>query len=120
MFQLTREEAAALRSQSATSKTGRGGRRSAPYAFTEQGVAMLSSVLHSERAIAVNIKIMRAFVEIRRIAVSHEELARRLDDLEHAIGSRLGKRGREVGRADRGSDCDDLRWPPCRGCVLRA
>ncbi len=59
MFQLTKEEADSLRSQFATSKTGRGGRRYLPYAFTEQGVAMLSSVLNSERAIEVNIAIMR-------------------------------------------------------------
>ena len=91
MFQLTREGAAALRSQSATSKPGRGGRRSAPYAFTEQGVAMLSSVLRSERADAVNIEIMRAFVEVRRMAASHDELARRLDDLECEMSSKLGK-----------------------------
>ncbi len=94
MFQLTMEEAAALRSQSATSKTGRGGRRSAPYAFTEQGVAMLSSVLRSERAIAVNIQIMRAFVEMRRMAAWHEQLAARLDDLESRMGSELGKHER--------------------------
>ena len=62
MFQLSNDEWAVLRSQSVTSNSGRGGRRYAPYAFTEQGVAMLSAVLGSERAIAVNIEIMRAFV----------------------------------------------------------
>jgi hypothetical protein len=62
MFQLTAVEWAALKSQSVISNTRRGGRRYAPYAFTEQGVAMLSSVLNSDRAIAVNIEIMRAFV----------------------------------------------------------
>src|ERR1700722_2980624 len=62
MFQLTREEDETLRSQTVISKKGRGGRRYLPYAFTEQGVAMLSSVLHSDRAIEVNIAIMRAFV----------------------------------------------------------
>ena len=61
---------------------GRGGRRYAPYAFTEQGVAMLSSVLNSPRAIAVNIEIMRAFVRLRVILASNKELARRLDELE--------------------------------------
>ncbi|HXQ88757.1 MAG TPA: ORF6N domain-containing protein, partial [Solirubrobacterales bacterium] len=66
MFQLTKGEAEALRSQIATSNVGRGGRRYQPYVFTEQGVAMLSGVLRSDRAIAVNIEIMRAFVELRR------------------------------------------------------
>ena len=61
---------------------GRGGRRTAPYAFTEQGVAMLSTVLNSPRAIAVNIEIMRAFVKLRMVLASNKELARRLDQLE--------------------------------------
>ncbi len=72
----------ALRLQSETSKAGRGGRRYAPYAFTEQGVAMLSSVLRSPRAVAVNIEIMRAFVRLRQMLASNEELARKLDALE--------------------------------------
>ena len=82
MFQLNYQEVAALRSQIVTSKPGRGGRRYLPYAFTEQGVAMLSSVLNSERAIEVNIHIMRAFVKLREMIASHKDLARRLDDLE--------------------------------------
>lgn len=82
MFQLTREEAESLRSQFAISKGGRGGRRYAPLAFTEQGVAMLSSVLNSERAIQVNIEIMRAFVRLRELIASHKDLAQRLDELE--------------------------------------
>ena len=65
-----------------TSKIGRGGRRYPPYAFTEQGVAMLSSVLNSDRAIEVNIQIMRAFVKLREMIASHKMLAKRLDDLE--------------------------------------
>jgi len=65
MFQLTAEEFLSLRSQIATSKQGRGGRRYAPLVFTEQGIAMLSTVLNSERAIQVNIEIMRAFVRLR-------------------------------------------------------
>jgi hypothetical protein len=77
MFQLTTTEANALRSQFAASKTGRGGRRYRPYAFTEQGVAMLSSVLNSERAIEVNIAIMRAFVKLRQMLESNEELNRK-------------------------------------------
>ena len=82
MFQLTASEAEILRSQIATSKKGGGGRRYRPYAFKEQGVAMLSSVLNSERAIQVNIEIMRAFVRLRRMLASHAVLARKLDVLE--------------------------------------
>ena len=82
MFQLSAEEFAALRSQTVTSNTGRGGRRTAPYAFTEQGVAMLSSVLGSPRAIAVNIEIMRTFVRVRELAATHGDLAKRLNELE--------------------------------------
>jgi ORF6N domain len=82
MFRLTSEETASLRSQFVTSKPGRGGRRTAPFAFTEEGVAMLSSVLRSRRAIRVNIEIMRAFVRLRRMLESNADLARKLDELE--------------------------------------
>lgn len=81
MFQLTSAESRDLRSQSVTSKSP-GGRRYRPYAFTEQGVAMLSSVLRSKRAIEVNVQIMRTFVRLRRLLASHAELARKLDQLE--------------------------------------
>jgi hypothetical protein len=91
MFQLDKEEAAALRSQIATSNTGRGGRRYAPYVFTEQGVAMLSSVLRSKRAIAVNIEIMRAFVELRRVASSYEVIEKRLEQIEQGMGEHDGQ-----------------------------
>lgn len=80
MFQLTKEEFDDLRSQSVTSSWG--GRRYPPYAFTEQGVAMLSGVLRSERAIQVNIEIMRAFVELRQILAGNADLARKLAALE--------------------------------------
>jgi hypothetical protein len=90
MFQLAKSEAAALRSQIATSNAGRGGRRYAPYVFTEQGVAMLSGVLRSERAIVVNIAIMRAFVELRRAASSYAALASRLEWIEREMNERLG------------------------------
>ena len=80
-FTLTPAEAEILRSQSVTSKAP-GGRRYAPRAFTEQGVAMLSSVLHSSRAIHVNIAIVRAFVRLREMLISHQDLPRRIDDLE--------------------------------------
>ena len=82
MFQLTPEEADILRCQIGTSKKGRGGRRYLPYVFTEHGVAMLSSVLNSERAILVNIEIMRAFVKLRQMLASNVELASRLKELE--------------------------------------
>lgn len=92
MFQLAKDEyqslksqflISSLRSQFATSN--RGGRRYFPYAFTEQGVAMLSSVLKSERAIQVNIAIMRAFVKLREILSTHKELAHQLSALERKI-----------------------------------
>lgn len=77
MFQLHKHEAESLTSQFAISKKGRGGRRTLPYVFTEQGVSMLSSVLNSERAIQVNIAIMRAFVKLRQMLESNEELNRK-------------------------------------------
>ena len=83
MFQLNDQEVAGLRSQFATLKSGRGAHRKyVPCAFTEQGIAMLSSVLNSARAEQVNIAIMRAFVQMRELAVSNRELARKLDELE--------------------------------------
>jgi hypothetical protein len=82
MFQLSSEEADNLRSQFATSSSGHGGRRYLPYVFTEQGVAMLSSVLNSERAVQVNIAIMRTFVKLRQMLASNAELARRLAAME--------------------------------------
>jgi hypothetical protein len=81
-FQLTRDEYERLRSQFGISNFGRGGRRYLPYVFTEEGVAMLSSVLHSPRAVAVNVEIMRAFVRMRRLLASHADLGQRLDELE--------------------------------------
>lgn len=82
MFQLTKDEYESLIFQNGISKVGRGGRRFMPYAFTEQGVAMLSTVLNSEQAIAVNIQIMRTFVQIKKFALENKELSRRLTDLE--------------------------------------
>ncbi|HLG54376.1 MAG TPA: ORF6N domain-containing protein [Vicinamibacterales bacterium] len=90
MFQLTVTEATNLRSQSVTSTHRRhGGRRHRPYAFTEQGVAMLSTVLKSPRAIAVNIEIMRAFVHLRAMLVAHSELSARIDALERQYDSQF-------------------------------
>lgn len=87
MFQLTTDEFNDLRSQLVTSSWG--GRRYRPYAFTEQGVAMLSSVLRSPQAIAVNIEIMRAFVRLRELLASHKALAKRLEELEAKTDTRF-------------------------------
>jgi hypothetical protein len=98
MFRLTKKEAESLRfqfgtssltSQIAMSKPGRGGRRTLPYVFTEQGVAMLSTVLNSERAIAVNIAIMRTFVRLRQILATHKELAEHLAAMEKKYDRRF-------------------------------
>lgn len=82
MFVLTPAELANWRSQFVTSKADRMGLRYAPMAFTEQGIAMLSTVLNSERAIRVNIAVMRTFVQLRGFLASHEDLARKLEGLE--------------------------------------
>jgi len=87
MFELTHDEWTNLRSQNASSSWG--GQRYLPFAFTEQGVAMLSSVLNSERAIEVNITIMRAFVMMRQWALTHQELSKRLDALEQQYGQKF-------------------------------
>jgi hypothetical protein len=91
MFQLSAEEAERLIFQFGISK-GRGGRRHRPYAFTEQGVAMLSSVLNSERAVKVNIAIMRAFVKLRKTLETNRELAGKFSELE----KRVGKHDKEI------------------------
>jgi DNA-binding PadR family transcriptional regulator len=82
MFELKLDEANSLISQNAISNAGRGGRRKPTYAFTEQGVAMLSSVLKSDRAVHVNIAIMRAFIKLREIFATHRELAQKIEELE--------------------------------------
>ena len=83
MLQLTQDEDKLLRSQNVILKKGRGQHTKYPaYAFTEQGIAMLSSVLNSDRAIAVNIEIMRAFVRLREMVASHKELSKKLEELE--------------------------------------
>ena len=91
MFQLSAREWGSLKSQLVISKPGKGGRRTRPYAFTEQGVAMLSSVLRSKRAVVVNVEIMRAFVEMRRAASSYAELEERVASLEQVTAERLGR-----------------------------
>ena len=87
MFQLDGAEWDALRSQSVTSNIGRGGRRYPPHAFTEQGVAMLSSVLSSPEAVAVNIAIMRAFVKLRKALATNEQLARQFEELVRKVNT---------------------------------
>lgn len=104
MFQLSAAEYQNLRYQTGTSSSW-GGRRYRPYAFTEHGVAMLSSVLHSARAVQVNIEIMRAFVRYRQSLRSHTELAEKLDDLEKKCDVRF----RVVFKAIR-----DLMEPPSK------
>ena len=81
-FQLTPEEFAHLRSQIVTSKIGRGGRRYAPWAFTEHGVIMLASVLNSPIAVQASVRIVRSFVRLREIVVANLEISRRLDEAE--------------------------------------
>lgn len=85
MFTLTDKEAKSLRSQFATSKTGRGGRRYLPLVFTEHGAVMLASVLNTRIAIQASIQIARAFVVLRQIVSTHRELVKKLDDLERKI-----------------------------------
>ena len=82
MFQLTEQEWESLRSQIATSKKGRGGRRYAPFAFTEHGVLMLSSVLNSERAVQVNIQIMRIYTKLKGMLLTHKDILLKLEKLE--------------------------------------
>jgi phage regulator Rha-like protein len=91
MFRLTREEADVLRFQIGMSKPkGGGGRRYLPYGFTEQGVAMLSSVLNSKRAVQVNIAIMRTFVRLRYILATHKDLAAKLEAMEKKYDRQFG------------------------------
>jgi len=107
MFQLTDEEAESLRFQTETSN-GRGGRRYAPYVFTEQGIAMLSSVLKSDRAIQMNILIMRAFVRIREVLATHKDVVRKLRDMEQIQATH----GRHI--AGLWKEIDKLLRPPKR------
>ena len=85
MFRLSAEESDALRSQSATSKTGRGGRRYAPYAFTEHGAIMAATVLNSERAVEMSVFVVRAFVRLREMLATNHQLASKIDELEQRL-----------------------------------
>jgi hypothetical protein len=90
LIELTAEDVQILRSQSVISRSAHGGRRYAPYAFTEQGVAMLSSVLRSPRAIRANIEIMRAFVRVRRLLRPTAALARKIGEMERKYDAQFG------------------------------
>ena len=90
MFQLAPEEWLHLRSQFVTSKIGRGGRRHPPYAFTEHGAVMAATILRSERAVAMSILVVRAFVRLRKVLVTHEELTGRLAELEQKYDQQFG------------------------------
>jgi len=96
MFQLSAQEFSDLKSQSVISSGGHGGRRKPPLVFTEHGIAMLSGVLRSERAIAVNIEIMRVFVELRRVASSYAAIEARLEQIEADMGARLGEHDEQL------------------------
>ena len=98
MFQLTKDEFDSLTSQIAISKSKRGGRRYMPYVFTEQGVAMLSSVLNSEKAIQINIQIMNTFVQMRQWALSNKEFSQRLLELEHYFIQHCKENNQEIER----------------------
>ena len=89
MFRLTKREWDSLISQIAISKKGRGGRRKLPYAFTEHGAVMAANVLNSERAVAMSVYVVRAFVKLREVLASNDELAQKLDDLERKLTGRL-------------------------------
>jgi ORF6N domain-containing protein len=89
MFQLTPEDLAGLRSHFATSKPSRGGRRYAPYAFTEHGAIMAAMILNSRRAVEMSVYVVRAFVQLRELLTSNKELAKRLDELEARVARQL-------------------------------
>jgi len=90
MFQLTRREFAALRLQFATTKNGRGGRRSLPYAFTEHGAIMAATVLNSEQAVKMSVFVVRAFVRLREMLAENKELAGRIAELDKHLGAHDG------------------------------
>lgn len=96
MFQLTKDEYKFLTSQIAISKKGRGGRRTMPYVFTEQGVAMLSSVLNSAKAIQINIKIIDTFVQMRQWALDNKELTKRVADIENYLMNYAKDNNKEI------------------------
>jgi phage regulator Rha-like protein len=110
MFQLTDHEVIALRSQIATSKPRRGGRRYLPYAFTEHGAIMAATILNTPRAIEVSVYVVRAFVQLREVLATHKQLAERLDVLESKIERKLATHDRAL--ADIISAIRELMAPP--------
>ena len=96
MFQMTREEVKNWMSQIAISKKEKMGIRRMPYVFTEQGVAMLSSVLNSDRAIQVNIEIMRVFVRLKELMMSHKDLARKIEDMERKFQEKFKEQDQKI------------------------
>ena len=96
MFQLTEAEWDALKSRLMTPTEGRGGRRYLPLAFTQEGVAMLSSVLRSERAVRINVEIMRAFVRYRQFLASHDDLAAKLRELESRFEGKFDRHDKQM------------------------
>ena len=91
MFQLTEDEVEILRSQFATSSDSHGGRRYAPFVFTEHGAIMAATVLNTPRAVDMSVQVVRAFVKLREIMTTHKELARKLQDLEQKYDSKFGE-----------------------------
>lgn len=89
MFQLTREEVAILTSQNAISRSGHGGRRTLPYAFTEHGALMAANILKSPRAVQMSVFVVRAFVKMRQILIAQRDLAKKLADIEKKLTARL-------------------------------
>lgn len=122
LFQLTEEELESLRSQFVTAKTEtRGGSRTLPYVFTEQGVAMLSSVLNSNTAIDVNIQIIRVFTRMREVLLSHKDLVLKIEKLEKTVleqDTRTGKQEeeiREIFRVLKGlTEAEEVPLPPIK------
>ena len=118
MLELTSQEASSLTSQNAISKArGRGGRRHLPLAFTEQGVAMLSSVLKSDRAVEVNILVMRAFVKSRELLGAHAELAQKLDSLERKYDAQFKGGLRRDPRVDEPARAEEAPRRICKGMI---
>ena len=118
MFQLTNKETKSLISQAAISNQGRGGRRTRPYVFTEHGVAMLSSVLKSERAIQMNVVICRAFVRIRELIATNRDLAARVAKLEAGHQRTNSVLGALVDEID--GIVDEVKGPPGSAALLQA
>ncbi len=95
-FELSEKEADSLRSQFATAKKGRGGRHNLPSAFTEHGAVMAANVLNSEQAVTMSVEIVRAFIRLRRAAVTYEGLARRVSDIERTVKENLSGQNKKI------------------------